>query len=410
MLWLVPFDAIQLPVPLPVDAKLDRLALTALALVWLATFLGGRATGPRLARNPLSGVVWFFVAAAFASVLLNLGVLAQAGELSLGLKKLSLVISYVVFFYIVSTTVRPTEVRPFVLLLLGLAVVMAIGTVYEYRFTTNPFFAIAAAIVPGPVSVAPEVADQEFVRASIQGPTGHGIAVCTLLGMAFPFALVRMLDSPDLRRKILYAVAAGILVTGAVATVRKTAIVIPATALIVLLLYRPLPVLRLLPLGVLLAVAIQGVAPGALSGLRYEFTDADQKNTVTDRTADYAAARPDVLNRPAIGRGYGTYDAERYRFLDNQFLGLLIETGFVGTALYVLVLLAIALMAHRLARGDPQRAGPAMAIVAATLAYLVSNALFDTLAFRHAPYVLFLIAGIAVVLYRDRFPARLAAP
>ena len=35
MVWLLPFDAIELPVHLPLDAKLDRLLLLLVGALWV---------------------------------------------------------------------------------------------------------------------------------------------------------------------------------------------------------------------------------------------------------------------------------------------------------------------------------------------------------------------------------------
>ncbi len=52
MLWLVPFNTIQLAVSMPVDLKLDRLVLPFVVLAWVAAFFGGRAFAP-LAEDDL---------------------------------------------------------------------------------------------------------------------------------------------------------------------------------------------------------------------------------------------------------------------------------------------------------------------------------------------------------------------
>ena len=56
--------------------------------------------------------------------------------------------------------------------------------------------------------------------------------------------------------------------------------------------------------------------------------------TVSDRTADYDAVRPDLWTHILLGRGYGSYDPQTYRVLDSEILGPLVETGVLGLLAY----------------------------------------------------------------------------
>jgi O-antigen ligase len=400
MLWLIPFQDVALPVSLPVDAKLDRFALAGLALVWLAALLARGPDAPHPRRSAVNVAVGSFVVLAAASVLLNVQALANVDDLTIAIKKFALLGAYVIFFYIASTSLRQVEVSAFCGLIVGLACVTALLTIWEYRTGTNLFYDITERLMPPGFSLGAATGDEKFGRPAVTGPTQHGLAVATMLAFAFPFALIGVIRSRG-RRKLAYALASAVILAGAAATLRKSAVVVPAAAVVVLFAYRPRALIRLAPLGLVLLMLANALSPGALGSLRGQLRpDRVGGSTSTlGRTQDYTAVAPDVKAHLATGRGYGSYDSHKYRLLDNQYLALLIETGVLGVAAYVAMMLAILLTAHRIIRsGDSSRAPPALAIAGAAAAFIVCNALFDVLAFAQVPYLFFLLAALVVVL------------
>jgi hypothetical protein len=406
MLFLVPFDAIELRVSSPVDPRIDRFALLALGGLWLVMLLVRGPASPRLRRTPLNWGILGFVAAAALSITINAGLLSRNEELGLAFKKLVLFLAFVLFFYIVSTSLRRREVKAFVTLVVVLASITAIGTTYEFRQGTNYFYEFAYKAAGGPVTVFPEPADPKFGRLNVTGPTAHGLAVTVVLAMALPFALIGLLEARQRRPKYLYALAAGLIFLGCFSTVRKTGVITPIVSVVAMCAYRPREMLRLAPFGVVILVMSQIASPGALTGLRYEFQSGSAQST-SGRTDDFAAVGPDIRKRIAIGRGFGSYDPKihtfkkydkrPHRFLDNQYLTLAIEVGLIGVAAFAAMLLSGWAAAHRAAL-DPtlSRAGPAIAAIAGVAAFAMAASLFDVLAFPQADYMLFLVFGLAV--------------
>jgi O-antigen ligase len=227
-----------------------------------------------------------------------------------------------------------------------------------------------------------------------------------MFAMVLPFVIMRLSQAKETRQRVLYAIAAGLVLAGGVATLRKTAVPAFGLGLLVLTVYRPRQMVRLLPLGALLVLAIHLLAPGALSGLRYELTGGSEFSNQA-RLSDYAAVEPDIAAHPVLGRGYGTYDpriyfreqtTQRHRILDNQYLLILIETGIVGLLLFVWLAVTAMITLHRTARSrDPARAGPAIAVIAGVGAFALASALFDTLAFPQVPYMLFFLLALGAV-------------
>ncbi len=406
MLWLVPFNDIQLQASLPVDLKLDRLVLPLLIVAWLLAFaLGGRG-GPRWRFTPIHVALAVFAAVAGLSVVLGASYLNQTLELGLAIKKLALVGAYLSFFLIIASAVRRREIDAFLNLILGLSVICALGVLWEYNFDFNVFYTVSEKLLPGGFSFTSSGIDgvDEIGRRLVVGPTEHGLEVVSMLSMALPIAIVRLMGAKRWRQRLLYGTIICLLFGAALATYRKSAILAPISACLVLAYFRRRELLKLAPFGLILLVAIPILSPNALGSVLEQLQPNKLGvSTVSDRVSDYDAIRPDILSHPAFGRGYGSYNHTSYRILDNELLTRLIETGIVGLIAFVLIVVTIIAVAAPIIRSrDPARAPPALAIAAGAMPFLVLSGLFDILSFPHAPYVLLSLAGLLAVIVGDR--------
>jgi hypothetical protein len=408
MVWLVPFDAIELPIPMPLDARLDRPMLILLLLVWLlAASVSAPQLRPRVVLTRIHAAVAVFITVAIIGAILNLDVLVNLDEFQLVLKKLALLISFALFFLIVASSVRPAEVPPFITFALGLACIAALGTILEYRTKQDIFFNLAQHIPGATVHVPPDLDQPDSIgRQTVYSSTGHPLEIATLLGMMAPFAFVGFANARDSGARIRYALVSGLILAGAISTFRKTSIVAPTAGMLVLIAYRPrLMLSRLAPLAVLLFLMIHVLSPGAsgsvLSSLNLGTTA--QTNTTVDRANDYSATWPDISSHIVFGRGYASYDPHKYRILDNEYLGLVITTGFVGLVSWLLVLIAAMTLAHPVIRSRHPQWSPIALGASASVAVLgMALALFDGLGFPHVPYLLFFICGLITVLHRHQ--------
>ena len=402
MLFLVPIDAIQLPVHLPVNGTLDRPVVVALTMLWLASLaVVSGAARPRLRFGRVHFAALAFLAVCLISVALNGHALASMDEVTLTVKKLALLISYIVFFFIVASVLRPREVERFAALMVVLGAIVAVGTIVEYRFHYNPFYSLWGMLLPVTAPAQLDTIDS-IGRLTVYGPTLQPLELAAMLAMVLPFAILGSIDAPTQRRRILYVIAVGLLLAGGVATARKTSLVVPAAVILLLIAYRPRAVLRTVGrLGVVLIVIVHFAAPAALGSVisQLEPGHVNSALTTTDRTARYDAVTPDVLRHPLIGRGYESYDPQKYRILDNQYLDLLITVGLIGALAYLAIFAAMMAAAQRTIRGpDPRRASLALAGFATVTAIAIASALFDVLSFPHVPYLLFFVAAMILAL------------
>jgi hypothetical protein len=395
MVFLVPFDAMAVT-----SAKPDRPLLVAILGLWLLSLAVMRGENrPRLSGSVLHGAILFFLVTAVLSLLLNADTLRIHGELGLGLKKLLLLLCFFAVFAVTASALRPGEARAFIPLIVGLGCVAAVGSVWEYRTGYNVFYELGGKFIPGGLDL-PSVATKKDAtgRIPVLGPTIHPLAVAQLLAMVVPFAVVGGLYASTTRRKVLYGVAMLILLAGVFATQRKTGPIVLAAGFLTVFIYRPRQLLRVAPAGVLLLLAVPLVAPSALGSVRDQLRPGAATSTLSsrDRLSDYEAIGPEILNHPALGRGWQTYDPERYRVLDNEYLSILIGNGWLGLAAFALLLIAALVVCTRAIRtDDPARAPPALAAAGVVTMVAVASATFDTIAFAVVPYAFCLMLGLA---------------
>ena len=106
-----------------------------------------------------------------------------------------------------------------------------------------------------------------------------------------------------------------------------------------------------------------------------------------------------MLTHPALGRGYGTLDSQKsdtYRIFDNEYLGELYQTGFLGLLAFIgLILTPVVIAVRYAARTDnPLRGPPALAAAAGILGFFVAAGLYDILTFPQAPYLFLFLAAM----------------
>ena len=410
ILWLVPFNAIELNMSFPIDLKLDRLVLPFVVLAWACAFVAAGRLKPRLRLTWIHVVLGALLACAFLSVVLDARYLNQTGELTLSLKQLPLLVSYVSLFVVVASGVRRTEVPAFLNYTLILAVLCSLGMIYEYRFDTNLFYQWSDKLLPGFFTVSGQVAGgavDELGRRLVRGPADVSLEAVGMLCMAFPVALVGLLQSTNWRRRTLYALAICLLVAAMVATYRKSALLAPVSVVMTLAYFRRRELLKLAPLGMVLIVVVSAVSPGAIHSTVLQFTrsDATSVSTVDDRASDYDAVRPDVFTHLAFGRGWGSYNHQSYRILDSEILHRLIETGIFGLIALLMVPIVILLSTRKtIASREPTTAPIALIGAAVAVAFLVLCTLFDMLGFPHGPYILLYMVGLVAVAIERREP------
>jgi len=402
-IFLIPFDAIRLDVSLPFSSDFGRFLVVVVVIVWaVGTVLGKPERVKRLRPRGWAIGMLAFVFVAVASIAFNVERITNLGEWDVAQKRLAVLFALAAVFFIVTLTLRAAELRPFAVLIVVLAVITATGTIYEKKTGYNVFYDVSATVFspiatvdPSPTLIDPN--PNTTPRPVITGPTRHALSVTSILGMALPFAVVLAAIARDRRRRVLWGIAACLIIAGALITQRKSGAVVPAMALLALFVFRPRQLLRLAPFGLAALVAAFALTPGIFSTVR-ELGQASGQDSTQGRTADYPAIVPDLLTRPILGRGFGTLDSERvdtYRIFDNEYLGQLFQVGALGLLAFLAMIVTPLFVARSVLRSDdPVRGPPALAAGAACLAFGVACALYDILTFPQAPYLFLFMAAM----------------
>ena len=413
ILWLVPFNDIELAVSLPIDLKFDRLVLPFVAVTWALALAVGGNVAPRLRRTWIHAGVAAFVACAFLSVVLAAPYLNRTLELDGSLKALPLLVAYVSLFIIAASAVRASEIHAFLTYSLVLAVACAAGVIWEYRFKQNLFFDWSDKLLPGIFSVEKidtAGAVDDIGRRMVRGPAALPLEAVAMLSMSLPIALVWLMHAKRARERVLYGLAACLLLAAMFATYRKSALLAPVSVIATLAYFRRRELLKLAPLALVLVLLVHVLAPGAIGKTTSQFDPSKLGvTTVSDRSADYDAVRPDLWTHLAFGRGWGSYDHDTYRILDSELLHRTIEMGLVGLLAFMFMVLAVVAAARKTINSrDPDLAPLALVGAAAAISFGVVSTLFDVLSFPHATYIFLYMAGLtAAAIDRSRQQARL---
>jgi hypothetical protein len=408
LLWLVPINAITVGASLPFELKLDRLVLPIIVLTWLLSLASGGDGAPRWHFTKIHAATSLFVAVALTSVVLNSTGLTHELELELAIKKLMLLMAFFSIFLVVASSVRPTEIRAFMTLILGLATVCAAGVIWEYQFGVDYFYRWSAKLLPSffHVEAVDTTGFDEIGRPAVIGPADLSLELVAMLSLALPIGLVRLTESKRTRDRLIYGVAIVLLLGAMIATYRKSALLAPVSVVLILLYFRRREMLRLAPLALVLLVTIPILAPNALGSIVGQLEPNNLGvSTVSDRVSDYDAIRPDLLSHPLLGEGYGSYEHTNHRVLDNDLLMRVVETGIIGLVAFVLmIVLVIGSAAPIIRRRDKEWAPVALSVAAASGAFLVMSVLFDVMSFPHTPYILMVMLGFLAAIIAAEKP------
>jgi len=406
MVFFIPIDATELKVSFGVDSHPDRLGVVVLVLAWI-WFGGDQRAFMRTRRSKLFvTAVCVFLTIAVASLLLDAPRIINLNDFQLAEKRFALLGSFLILGWFALTALRYEDLRGFASYLIGLAVLLSIGMLIERRTGFNIFYEWGgkllrpiATVAPSPTDIHPSPNIEEG-RIIVVGPTLHGLAATAMLVMAMPFALMRVLEPSSRRSWWLNALAIALMAGAAVATDRKTALLVPLALLIYIGCYRPRQVLRLLPLGLVVFVGLAHLAaPGTLGTLLNVNADVTSGSTA-HREGDFTDLRPDVLAHPLLGRGYGSIvpdDPSEYRINDDQYLDELWEVGVVGLLAFAWMILAPVVLARSAIRSRGPTASLALAASGGCVAFFVVCALFDSMGFTEAPYMFFLVAAFTTI-------------
>lgn len=289
----------------------------------------------------------------------------------------------------------------------------AIATLGVVQFVTGTSF-VDKLEIPGlraNISLGGVALRNGFNRPS--GTALHPIEFGLVIAMILPIALTLALNDRS-RNWLRRWYPVGAIGLAAVMSISRSALIAGLVA-IVLLSVGWSPKRRLRGAGALTVFggAVFLTVPGLLGTLLNLFTGISGDSSAQSRSGSYEIAGDFISRAPAFGRGLFTF-LPRYRILDNQYLGLLIEVGVVGFAAFIGLILAAAWCARavRMHSRDDYTRQVGQSLVASIAAGATGLALFDGFSFPMFAGLLFMLFGVAGAMWRlerqgpDRAPVR----
>ncbi|KAA9106484.1 O-antigen ligase family protein [Microbacterium rhizomatis] len=161
---------------------------------------------------------------------------------------------------------------------------------------------------------------------------------------------------------------------------------------------RQIGILIVAALGVMLMTI---VTPNLFNSIVNLFAGVQNDPSIASRTGSFDLAFDFVANNPLFGRGLGTF-LPKYRIFDNQYLGLLVAIGIVGTLVFVALGVTAIIMLLRLRRtaDDASTRDLSVSFVAAIAVGFVCLVMFDAFSFPMTMGALFIILGMSGALRR----------
>jgi O-antigen ligase len=228
------------------------------------------------------------------------------------------------------------------------------------------------------------------------------IEFAAVLALALPLAIYQARVAPP-ERRLRHWIQVALIAVALPMTVSRTSILGFAVILVVLLPSWPYWERGRAYLAVIVsAVLLRALVPGLIGTLRNLFFTIGSDSDTVSRTSGLSAAGGFISQHPWFGRGFGTFLPQTYRFLDDQYLGSLIETGIFGF-LILLALFATGWSLARRARRISVKHSDrelAQALAASVAVAAFTFATFDALGFPMATGLTFLILGCVGALWR----------
>ena len=416
---LIPIARYGLPITLPFQLEPYRLLVLIVGILWLATLLADPVS-VRLGRTGLRGPVVALCVVLVMSVVTNLATIHARGVTMDVVFKFSFFFSFLLVTLILGSVLRTREDIDRVLkaLIAGGAVV-SLSTLIENKTGFNAFdhlHQVFPVLVFDPAGTPNglEVRGSGFrVYGSAQHPLALGAALVTLIPPAIYLCW-------RTRSRVWY-LATALIGIAALATVARTAVMMLVVEAIVLAVLKPRAVKRVWWMIPPFLVVVNLAVPATLGTLKASFFPEGgliaQQNTnpggdASNRISDLGPGLQEAKKTPFVGQGWGTRVPQKLdpsktrRILDNQWLGVLLEAGWLGILAWGWFFTRNVRLLARASLRDPTDLSWLMAGLAASiLGFAVGMFTYDAFGFPQATLLMFIMVGLGIAARRVAFEA-----
>ena len=255
-------------------------------------------------------------------------------------------------------------------------------------------------------------ADQDYdgaptiVRNGVPRPAGlsaHPLELAAVMALAVPFAAYLFFVARSWIARLWFLACTVLIAVSLVLSISRTGFLALAAILLVAFvsnLNRPRRMMIGLAALIALGATVAIVAPASVDATIRQFEkDPNEDPSLATRLQDYEELDNLLGPSPWFGRGpgaLGTYVARDGGglILDNQYLLLIAETGVIGLAGLLVLLMSTGATAARRIRGPTTERGLWVASAGAVLAFAVMCETFDVLRFAQATSLFMLIVGL----------------
>lgn len=404
VLLLIPVSPYKIISNLPVDIEFNRIVAVILLAFWFVALLVDPSI--RLRRTRLELPIFAFATALIMSVVVNQDFFLDHRQFVITGKALLRFASFIVIFYLIASSLGDiVKIERVLKFLTVIAVIISIVGITE-RLTGYNFFYHLDYYIPflyaDPGYMERDVSRGDVIR--VTATIDHPIALSVVLAMILPITIHFILASKRALSKAFYLISAVLSIITMLLTVSATALVALAVIIgwlmIVNLRYGLLMVL-ILALG--LAV-ITNIFPGTMEALmnRVSPTYIQENEIGTEiggagaRLSDYPKIWRELVYRPWLGYGFGTWDHDKYFYLDNQYLKFAREIGFLGLIAFVWLSLAIITRFWLASRRLQRSRQLILSLAVSLLVYVTTCITFDTFAFTQVTQLFFVLTAIGV--------------
>lgn len=402
--FLIPMRRYEIPVQLPIHLEPYRPLVALIVVGWVLALL---MMTLRLRSTSLDAPLTVLFVVSLVSIVANPErVGAHQAEV---FKFLSLFLTFFVVYYIFASIVHTMhEIEYVVRIMVVLGTVVAAFAVVESRTGFTPFTHLER-VFPILRPLPAELVFSREGKLRAYGTAEHPIALGALLAMMTPFAVYLAVAT---RRYVWWACTC-VLALGALATISRTAVLMLLIILITITAIRWQDVRRHWIVIFPVLAVIHFAMPGTMGATKQIFFPAggliaDQSTVASSRSSggrltDIAPSLAQFEEKPLLGGGLGTRitvgkNADA-RLLDNQWLGLLLDTGLAGVLAFLWLVLRFTRQQLVLARAVPGPAGYLpLACASSVLAYAFGMLTYDSFSFTQVTFAFFMILTIGASL------------
>lgn len=401
ILFLIPIESYKLIGNLPVDIELNRVFAAVLLMFWIALLLVD--PNIKIKKTGLEAPLLALSVSLAVSLLVNLDSYSNL-ELTAAIKAIALFFIYIIIFYFISSVLNGyAQVESLAKWLVFLAVIIGSVGIAERLTGYNPFKHLNEVfpfLIPDMRKVAFTLNRGEL---RITSSADHPVNLAALLSMFLALAFFFFNKSKNVLQKAWYGISLGVILIGSIFTVSATAIVGLIVILISQIFVNPRRGLVVVLVVILFALASNMFFHNDYAQLTdrmsYNWLTQNEVGNPNGRLADYPRVWKEFLDRPFFGRGFGTFDPEKHFYIDNQYLGFMVETGIVGTLCFLWLFYALVKkLKGVISKSTGDKAGLAGALLSSILVFIIVCTIFDTFGFKQVSYSFFILAAFGSVL------------